>query len=65
MYLKTWERGASIYASIYRSDRVEGKVKTREVAYLGKIDASQIPYLKAAFSKKKPIMQMSSRAYPV
>ena len=54
MYLKTWKKSDAIYASIYRSVRVGGKVKTEEVAYLGRVEGSQIPYLKAAFAQTKP-----------
>lgn len=54
MYIKTWTKAGAIYASVYRSDRVGGKVKTTEVAYLGKVEESQLPYLRAAYAKKKP-----------
>ena len=42
------------YASVVRSDRVEGKVTQTTVAYIGAVEEEQIPYLKAAYAKKKP-----------
>ena len=54
MYVKTWTKSGATYASVYRSDRVGGKVKTTEVAYLGRVEPSQLPYLKAAYAKRKP-----------
>jgi hypothetical protein len=41
-------------ASIMRSDRVKGKVVQSTVAYIGRVEEDQIPYLKAAYAKKKP-----------
>ena len=41
-------------ASIMRSDRVKGKVIQTTVAYIGRVEEDQIPYLKAAYAKKKP-----------
>lgn len=41
-------------ASIMRSDRVKGKVVQTTVAYIGRVEEDQIPYLKAAYAKKKP-----------
>lgn len=47
--------GSSLYyASVVRSDRVDGKVVQTTVAYIGAVDEDQIPYLKAAYAKKKP-----------
>lgn len=42
------------YASVVRSDRVDGKVVQTTVAYIGAVDEEQVPYLKAAYAKKKP-----------
>lgn len=42
------------YASVVRSDRVDGKVVQTTVAYIGAVEEEQIPYLKAAYAKKKP-----------
>ncbi len=41
-------------ASIMKSERVKGKVVQTTVAYLGRVEEDQIPYLKAAYAKKKP-----------
>ena len=41
-------------ASIMKSERVKGKVVQTTVAYLGAVEEDQIPYLKAAYAKKKP-----------
>ena len=41
-------------AAVMRSDRVKGKVVQTTVAYLGRVEEDQIPYLKAAYAKKKP-----------
>ena len=41
-------------AAVMRSDRVKGKVVQSTVAYLGRVEEEQIPYLKAAYAKKKP-----------
>ena len=42
------------YASLVENKRVNGKVKQTVRAYLGAVTEEQIPYLKAAYSKKKP-----------
>ena len=42
------------YASVVRSDRVGGKVVQTTVAYIGAVEEEQVPYLKAAYAKKKP-----------
>ena len=41
-------------ASIMKSERVNGKVVQTTAAYLGRVEEDQIPYLKAAYAKKKP-----------
>ena len=43
-----------IYASLCKSDWVDGKPKQTTVAYLGRVEEDQVPFLKAAYSKKKP-----------
>ena len=49
------KHGETTYtASIMRSDRVKGKVVQSTVAYIGRVEEDQIPYLKAAYAKKKP-----------
>lgn len=42
------------YASLVENKRVGGKVKQTVLAYLGPVTEEQIPYLKAAYAKKKP-----------
>lgn len=54
MYIRTWEKGDKVYASVVRSYREENKVKQKTVCYLGLIDKTSVPYLKAAFAKDKP-----------
>lgn len=41
-------------ATVMKSERVNGKVVQTTVAYLGAVEEDQIPYLKAAYAKKKP-----------
>ena len=59
MFVKVNKRrnrhGETTYTAIVmRSDRVKGKVVHSTVAYLGRVEEGQIPYLKAAYAKKKP-----------
>lgn len=42
------------YASLVENNRLDGKVKQNVIAYLGVVTEDQIPYLKAAYAKKKP-----------
>jgi hypothetical protein len=42
------------YASLVENKRVEKRVVQTVKAYLGSVTEEQIPYLKAAYSKKKP-----------
>jgi len=42
------------YASLVENKRIDGKVKQKVLAYLGPVTQEQIPYLKAAYAKKKP-----------
>lgn len=42
------------YASLVENKRVNGKVKQFVKANLGPVTEDQIPYLKAAYSQKKP-----------
>ena len=44
------------YASLVENKRVNGKVKQTCKAYLGPVTKEQIPYLKAAYAKKKPLL---------
>ena len=54
MYVRTWKKGNNIYASVVRAVRRDRKVVQETVAYLGKVEENQIPYLKAAYAKDKP-----------
>lgn len=42
------------YASLVENRRVDGSVVQFCKAYLGPVTEEQIPYLKAAYAKKKP-----------
>ena len=42
------------YASLVENKRVEGRVVQTVKANLGPVTEDQIPFLKAAYSKKKP-----------
>jgi hypothetical protein len=42
------------YASLVNNKRVNGRVVQTVKAHLGPVSYEQIPYLKAAYSKKKP-----------
>jgi type IV secretory pathway VirD2 relaxase len=42
------------YASLVENRRVDGHVKQYVKANLGPVTEEQIPYLKAAYAKKKP-----------
>lgn len=42
------------YASLVRGDRVGGRVVQTTVAYLGRVEEDQVPFLKAAYAKRKP-----------
>lgn len=54
MFLRTWEKGGRIYASVVRSVREGDSVTQKTVCYLGAVTEEQIPYLKAAYAKRKP-----------
>ena len=51
---KTYGEKKHFYASLVENKRVNGKVKQTVRAYLGSVTEDQIPYLKAAYAKKKP-----------
>lgn len=54
MYVKITKSKYGKYASIVESYYDNGKIKQRTIAYLGSITDEQIPFLKAAYAKKKP-----------
>ena len=54
MFLRTWSKNGRIYASVVKNVRDGKKVLQETVVYLGLIEEEQVPYLKAAYSKKKP-----------
>jgi len=45
---------AHYYASLVDNKRENNQVKQTVIAYLGPVTEDQIPYLKAAYAKKKP-----------
>lgn len=52
---KTNKRGEKVYtAAVMRCDRVKGKAVTTTVAHIGRVEEDQVPYLRAAYAKKKP-----------
>ena len=54
MFVRSWNKGTKIYASVVRSKRVGNKVIQETVVYLGEVTEEQLPFLKAAYAKKKP-----------
>ncbi|MDV3426550.1 MAG: 2-C-methyl-D-erythritol 4-phosphate cytidylyltransferase [Bacillota bacterium] len=54
MYVRAWKKGNKLFASVVKSVRIGNKVRQETVAYLGEITEDQLPYLKAAYAKKKP-----------
>jgi hypothetical protein len=42
------------YASVVENRREGKKTMQKTIAYLGVVTAEQVPYLKAAYAKKKP-----------
>jgi hypothetical protein len=51
---KQYKGGIRKYASLVENKRVNGKVVQTVKANLGAVTDEQIPYLKAAYAKKKP-----------
>lgn len=51
---KTYGTEKHYYASLVENKRINGKVVQTVKANLGPVTEEQIPYLKAAYSKKKP-----------
>jgi hypothetical protein len=51
---KNSSRGTRYYASLVENKRVNGHVVQTVKANLGPVTKEQIPFLKAAYSKKKP-----------
>lgn len=58
MFVKVIEKkqnnGTKYYASLVENNRVNGKVVQTTLLYFGQVTEEQIPYLKAAYAKKKP-----------
>ena len=54
MFVRTWKKGDKIYASVVKSVRNGTKVRQEIITYLGEVTEEQLPYLKAAYAKKKP-----------
>lgn len=53
---KNYSGKTHYYASLVENKRVDGQVKQTVKAYLGLVTEDQIPYLKAAYAKKKPLL---------
>lgn len=51
---KTYAGKKHYYASLVENKRIDGKVVQSVKANLGPVTQEQIPYLKAAYAKKKP-----------
>jgi len=51
---KTYKGKNHYYASLVKNQRVNGNVVQTVKANLGPVGKDQIPFLKAAYSKKKP-----------
>ena len=43
-----------LYASVVENKRVGGKVVQRTVLNIGRVEPEQVPYLRAAWAKKRP-----------
>ena len=59
MFLKVQRKmgkggGEMLYASVVENRREGGRVVQRTVVNIGRVTAEQVPYLKAAWSEKKP-----------
>lgn len=51
---KNLKSGPRYYASIVENNSVNGKIVQSVIVYIGEVKLDQIPYLKAAYAKKKP-----------
>ena len=51
---KEYKADKYYYASLVENKRINGKVVQTVKANLGAVTEEQIPYLKAAYAKKKP-----------
>jgi len=51
---KKYGENTHYYASLVENKRVNGRVVQTVKANLGPVNEDQIPYLKAAYAKKKP-----------
>ena len=56
MYVRVWKKNDRKYAAVVKCVRDGKKVKQEVVAYIGEVKDEQIPYLKAAYQKEKPIL---------
>ncbi len=54
MFVRSWNKNNKIYASVVKSKRIGDKVIQETIVYLGEVTEEQLPYLKAAYAKKKP-----------
>lgn len=51
---KRQKDGIKHYASLVENTRIDGKVVQTVLLYFGQVTENQIPFLKAAYAKKKP-----------
>ncbi|MBT9132424.1 MAG: hypothetical protein DDT33_00940 [Firmicutes bacterium] len=51
---KKYGNNKHYYASLVENKRIDGRVIQTVKAYLGPVTEDQIPYLKAAYAKRKP-----------
>lgn len=51
---KTYDGRKHFYASLVENRRIDGKVVQTVKVNLGPVTEEQIPYLRAAYAKKKP-----------
>lgn len=56
MFVRTWVKGGRTYASVVRNVRDGKRVVQETVAYLGAVEECQVPYLRAAYAKRKPAL---------
>lgn len=54
MFVRSWSKGNKTFASVVKSKRIGNKVVQETIVYLGEVKEEQLPYLKAAYAKKKP-----------
>lgn len=56
---KTYNNKKHHYASLVENKRIDGKVVQTVKTYLRPVTEGQIPYLKAAYTKKTPLLYVT------